>query len=241
MANTKLNFDGLGFQQPHGKSPYMNSYYFMDPEDVYAFQRQVLGDEQYRRGPSLLTPAHGGDDDEEGGRAFRVAILNREDGDERLWAYGRETAHLLRDAWGDVLDVQYLGSYAGFSFEEQAAHMHSVDLVISPHGAQLTNTVYVRPCTVVLELLPPKFYHPRKLALAMEAGGVAFYGYPHGGSPIAETPAHDPATGAPADGADWGAVRDVKQIRASPESVLFALPELVQAGIDCRRQWLATH
>ena len=44
-------------------------------------------------------------------------------------------------------------------------------------GAQLTNVVFVRPCTVVYELFPRRFYYPKKGPLAMEAGGIAFDGY----------------------------------------------------------------
>ena len=139
---------------------------------MHAFQRQVLGDKKFWRGPSLTTRAKEGD---EGGRAFRVVILNREDGNKRVWAYSREASHMMQDTWGDVL------------------------------------------------------------------GGVGFYGYPHGRSPVADTPLHDPATGEWRDAKGWQVVRDMREIRASPESVLFALPELLQAGINCRRQWAATH
>ena len=114
---------------------------------------------------------------------------------EREWYYGEDSYQQLLEKWGDILNVEYLPkAYDDLTFEEQAQHMHSVDLYISPHGAHLTNAVHVRPCTAILELLPPNFYHPRKLA--MEAGGIEFYEYPHGGSPIRDTPDHDYKKGA---------------------------------------------
>ena len=134
---------------------------------------------------------------------------------------------------------EYVRNYDKLSFAEQARHFHSADLVLSPHGAQLTNAVYARPCTVVLELMPQGFYHPKKLPLLMEAGGVGFYGYRYDGSPIAETRA-DSMTGKSMTG-NWGPVRDVPTINASVDSILFAMPDLLHAGITCRRQWALKH
>ena len=57
----------------------------------------------------------------------------------------------------DSRRIQYLGEYLGI-------------------GAQLTNGVFVRPCTVVYELFPRRVYYPKKGPLVMEAGGIAFDG-----------------------------------------------------------------
>jgi hypothetical protein len=241
MANTKLNYDGYGFQQPHGNSPYMNSYYFMTPDDIYAFQSKVLGD-NFRYGPSIMVETETAFDDK---RKFKVSILNREGSKTRVWEYGREASKMIQAEWDNNVDVEYIPSYSDYSLKDQAIHMHSADLIITPHGAQTTNAVFIRPCTVVLELLPYRFYHPKKLPLVMEVGGVAFYGYRHGGSPISETPGHTdtpplkPGVGSRLTGS-WNPIR-TPSIVASPESITFAIPDLIEAGISCRRQWAATH
>jgi len=248
MANTNLNFDGMGFQQPNGTTPYHNPYYFMNPEDLYEFQKVVLG-EDYHWGPSMMKMIGSRISNDHDGIAaetkldderFRVTILNRDDSSQRQWFYGKDAYRAIDEMWGDVLDVEYVPGYNDYSFEEQAKHMHSTDVIISPHGAQLTNTVFIRPCTVVLELLPSKFYHPKKTALVMEAGGVGYYGYSHGGSPIAETCEQDPDTGKCLYDS-WSKWRDIRYLWASPESIVYALPDLIQAGLDCRAQWAATH
>lgn len=261
MVHTGLNFNGLGFQHPDGKSPFENSYYFMNPQDIHDFQRIVLG-KSYQPGPSLMNPNYHLDQKASNvgtdsnyfqhlselkkPEKFTISILNRHfkksEKRKREWYYGIDTYNQLREEYGDILNVEYIPGYDDYTFEEQAKHFHSVDVVISPHGAQLSNSVFLRPCTVVLELLPPSFYHPRKLTLAMEAGGIGYYGYPHSGSPIADTPDHDSETGAALGTKNgWRGVRDVKWILASTESIVYAIPELIQSGLSCRYEWAATH
>uniref|UniRef100_A0A7S2YSK8 Glycosyltransferase 61 catalytic domain-containing protein n=1 Tax=Entomoneis paludosa TaxID=265537 RepID=A0A7S2YSK8_9STRA len=62
------------------------------------------------------------------------------------------------------------------TFEEQALHMHTTDVIVMPHGAQMTNSVFLRPCSVVLELLPRYFYSPRKGVLVLETGSIHYTG-----------------------------------------------------------------
>ena len=104
--------------------------------------------------------------------------------------------------------------------------MHNADVLITPHGAQLTNAVFLRPCTVVLEILPDSFYHPKKAPLVMEVGGIHYTGYRFEGSPRAETTLND-----------TGRYRDVEFLNASAQSIVFAMPDLLQDALSCRKQW----
>lgn len=70
----------------------------------------------------------------------------------------------------------------GLSFVEQAAFVHTQDLVISPHGAQNINLLFARPCASVLEIFPrfynvPGFYLP----VASAAGAITFAAMQDGG------------------------------------------------------------
>ena len=108
--------------------------------------------------------------------------------------------------------------------------MHSADIIVSPHGAQLSNLAYIRPCTVVVELFPPGYYLQFFQSLVLSANGVSFEGYPAGSDRFKET---IPAI-------ENGTVRGLARagpISASPRSILKALPELVEALERCRSQF----
>merc|ERR1719356_1480584 len=65
--------------------------------------------------------------------------------------------------------------------EYQAEWVNKQDIIVSPHGAQLTNLIWARRCTGVMELFPQNYYIPGFFgALASVVGGVAFAGYPEG-------------------------------------------------------------
>ena len=61
---------------------------------------------------------------------------------------------------------------------EQALWVHAHDIIVAPHGAGLSNVVFARPCTVVLELYPKHFYLPGfYLPLVSDSGGLPYTGY----------------------------------------------------------------
>jgi Glycosyltransferase 61 len=61
--------------------------------------------------------------------------------------------------------------FEGKSFEEQVQMFASTDIIISPHGAQLTGLPFAPPCGSLLELFPPNFLHHDYFgALASSAG-----------------------------------------------------------------------
>ena len=49
------------------------------------------------------------------------------------------------------LSVSY---FENSTLEEQAEQMYSTDILISPHGAGLANIMFMRPCSIVIELFP---------------------------------------------------------------------------------------
>jgi hypothetical protein len=47
---------------------------------------------------------------------------------------------------------------------EQIERMHNIDIVIAPHGAAITNVIFLKPCSVLIEIypwnyLPISFFH----------------------------------------------------------------------------------
>ena len=166
--------------------------------------------------------------------------------DSRTWIYSNATLALIQHFWGSDVDARRLPNFGGYTLEEQAVAMHTADVIISPHGAQFTNLAFVRPCTAVLELFPRRYYYPKKGPLAMEAGGIPFDGYHFDGSPLSEAPKYsafrkpDDKVDTDAAKKDRGKLRSVP-IRASPESVLRALPDLLHAVVTCRKQWSLVH
>jgi len=78
-------------------------------------------------------------------------------------------------------------TFEGASFEEQIDFFSSVDIIVSPHGAQLSGVPFMPSCGAVLELLP-KSYHIHDFfgPLTSSANLTSSYLYLSDGDPIEE-------------------------------------------------------
>lgn len=66
--------------------------------------------------------------------------------------------------------------FEGRAFKDQVAFFSSIDLLISPHGAQLTGIFFMpSPCSAVLELFPNQYYIPSFFGSLAETGGLEQY------------------------------------------------------------------
>jgi Glycosyltransferase 61 len=63
-------------------------------------------------------------------------------------------------------------SFDGWSFAEQVVFMNSVDVLISPHGAQLTSIPFLPNCASILELFPQGYHPPYYFGSLAVASGV---------------------------------------------------------------------
>ena len=74
--------------------------------------------------------------------------------------------------------LSHVDEVGELSFAEQAAWTHSQDILFAPRGAQNINFLWVRPCTVILEIFPHSYYIPGEyLQLAKAAGAITFSAY----------------------------------------------------------------
>ncbi|CAJ1952000.1 unnamed protein product [Cylindrotheca closterium] len=141
--------------------------YFSKPSDMAVLQRVVLCS-NYTSGVSKQPKIH-------------VLILNREG--SRSLSNGEAIVSTLQDSvLGDFIEVNYVQDMEG-SLHHQALTMHSADIIIAPHGAQLTNLAFIKPCTVVAEIFPRGYYLQFFQSYVVAAGGIAFEGYEDGRSP----------------------------------------------------------
>ena len=124
-----------------------------------------------------------------------------------------------------VLEIEVVGNLGG-NLTTQAEVIHSADVIITSHGAQNTNLVFIRPCTVVLELFNPGYYLAYFQPTVITADGISY-------------------EGSYADTFNRVFTRlEAFQRRtlpnlASPESVEFILPRLLLDHITCKENWSA--
>ncbi|OEU08012.1 hypothetical protein FRACYDRAFT_250232 [Fragilariopsis cylindrus CCMP1102] len=74
--------------------------------------------------------------------------------------------------------VHYLSNFDGLSLQEQIAFMHKIDILIGPHGAQLTSVPFIPECGGILELFAPGHYIPDFFGSLSRATGhyhIAYY------------------------------------------------------------------
>lgn len=193
-----------------------NTKYFLNSHsDVEALQRQVLGKDCVR-------------DHQRRHRIPLRALLIDRAGTTREWIYSNETASKIQQVWGEDIHLKVVSNFNG-ALNEQAMEIHNADIIISPHGAQLTNLAFIYPCTAVLELFPRGYYLGYFQPLVLSAGGIALDGYPWDRNPLEDTAAE--------------LIGDFKtrkwlrksHIHASPDSILRVLPSVISQIISCRR------
>jgi Glycosyltransferase 61 len=124
-------------------------------------------------------------------------------------------------------NVTYIPSFTGWTVRDQARAMHRADIILSPHGAQLTNAIFIRPCTVVLELYPYAYYVPFFPSLVRSAAGIPWVAYPQCYDRYADR------NQTMRDASHRVKVRSVPLFIA-PHSIATNLLPMVQAHMQCR-------
>jgi Glycosyltransferase 61 len=88
----------------------------------------------------------------------RIAILNRQSTRQWLNAPALVTRLHHADAATQAIPIVYF--HSNTTFAQQVDFFAQVDILISPHGAQLTGIAFMPPCGAVLEILPAGYYLP---------------------------------------------------------------------------------
>lgn len=131
-------------------------------------------------------------------------------------------------------NVTYIPSFNTYSLQEQAYCMHHADIIYSPHGAQLSNLMYVRPCTVSVEFFPRAYYLQFFQPLAVAAHGLSYEGYPS---------ATINYTDKIADSQMMEHSRTLRyaarksRMSVAPEFFTRTLPQIMNATIQCRAKY----
>ena len=142
-------------------------HYFANQRDVAYLQRIILGP-KYIEGVSKE-------------KIIQVLLLNR--ARSRHIVHGKEIVNGLQNSvLGHLINVTYVPDMKGSLFD-QALIMHTADIIISPHGAQLTNLPFIKPCTVTAEIFPKGYFLVFYEHYVLAAGGFAFAGYEEGRNP----------------------------------------------------------
>jgi hypothetical protein len=83
------------------------------------------------------------------GKSPRIAILNRQPKSRRAILNLVDLRESLEKATGGEIEVYY---FEGKPFKTQLQIMSNVDILVSPHGAQLTSINFMPRCAAVLEV-----------------------------------------------------------------------------------------
>jgi len=109
--------------------------------------------------------------------SIQIGILNRHGSRQMMnpeVVYKAFIDHLPNAHITTLLDAKYLPS-----FLEQCQWVNQMDIIVAPHGAQLTNLVCAAPCTVLVEIYPPKYFIPGYFGPMANALGLeTFVVYP---------------------------------------------------------------
>ena len=127
-------------------------------------------------------------------------------------------------------NVTYVPSFDDHSLYEQAYLMHHADIVYSPHGAQLSNLIYIRPCTVSVEFFPLAYYLQFFQSLAVSARGISFEGYPSATFNYTDKVADSQVT---AQHKHLRYAARNTRINVGPDFFIQTLPQLMNAKIQC--------
>jgi Glycosyltransferase 61 len=108
----------------------------------------------------------------------RIAILNRLDKSQRSLVNAKKIATAIERSFSDHIKDVPIVYFEGKTFLEQVKFFLETDIVISPHGAQLTALAFLPPCAALLEFFPKDYLvadYFGSLALAINISHSFFY------------------------------------------------------------------
>jgi len=130
--------------------------YLNSPEHAHALRRNIISDDYIAKVKGK-------------GKPFQIGIIQRPDARriDNLQEIRDAVQVALPDAQIDMTDFNFP------TMKEQAWYFASKDLIIAAHGAALTNSIFITPKTIVLQLHSSGYYYPSLEPLIEQAGGIA--------------------------------------------------------------------
>jgi capsular polysaccharide biosynthesis protein len=95
----------------------------------------------------------------------KIVYCSRQDTKNRTIVNERELIDVLEKRFNAEIFIT-----GNFNIQEQANKFNSADIIVSPHGANLSNTLYCRPDTYIIEMLPDKYLNPCFATIALNKG-----------------------------------------------------------------------
>jgi hypothetical protein len=115
----------------------------------------------------------------------RIAILNRRKKSSRSILNTNDIIAALKNELG-ILDVQ-VAYFETATFLQQVEFFANADLILSPHGAQLTGIPFMPECGRILEVFPAYYYYDSYFGSLAENSGIEQYTmYLSSGDPVSE-------------------------------------------------------
>lgn len=95
----------------------------------------------------------------------KIVYCSRQDTKNRTITNERELIEVMEKRFNAEIFIT-----GNSNIHEQANKFNSADIIISPHGANLSNTLYCKPEAYIIELLPDKYLNPCFATLALNKG-----------------------------------------------------------------------
>ena len=106
-----------------------------------------------------------------------IGILNRGYNSTRTLLNAERLRSYLSKMTDRPVEIKY---FEGTEFLEQISFMMQTDIVISPHGAQLTSINFIPSCGGVFEIFPPGYWFPHFFGPLAASSGLS-HGYVYTG------------------------------------------------------------
>lgn len=104
----------------------------------------------------------------------RITILNRPEEAGRFLLNADELLRALQKAFLDTAQIQLIPHFENVTFLQRVLILAETDLLISPHGPQLTALMFLPRCSVLLELFGRGFLWPEYYGSLAAASGVLY-------------------------------------------------------------------
>lgn len=148
---------------------YANRRYLDHPEDAHSLRRLVIPDEiiQEQKGP---------------GKPLQIGLLQRK-GTRVITNLDEIHAALSRT----FPEANISQTYFEFpQLQQQAEWWATKDVIITSHGAAVTNALFITDGTIVLQIYPGLFFFPSMEPLVENSGGIALDWYGSQNDPVVD-------------------------------------------------------